>query len=289
LLREPCYLRAWAGWKPARRPSGQTGVVNRTGSRPSPIFLAIIGVAVLGAVLCVIAGPASALTGEVSGLGVFGIVLLVLGGWGVSLCLHEWGHAIVAFKGGDSSVLFKGYLNLDPRKYSDPVFSLLLPLLFLLIGGIPLPGGAVWINHGALRSKRIESFTSLAGPVSNLVFGVVLGIVTGLVWPGYSGLTSPLAQGLACLGLLQIVAFILNILPIPGLDGWGAIEPYLSYEARRFGAQVRPWAPLVLFVLLFAVSGISQALYEGSDAVFGAFGGNGLAASLGLSNFQFWR
>ena len=69
---------------------------------------------------------------------------------------------------------FKGYLTLDPRKYTDPVFSLVLPLLILAIGGIPLPGGAVWINHHALRNKRVESMVSLAGPFFNLLLGVLL-------------------------------------------------------------------------------------------------------------------
>ena len=48
-----------------------------------------------------------------------GVVLLVLGGWAVSLCLHEFGHAAVAYRGGDRSVRGKGYLTLDIRRYTD--------------------------------------------------------------------------------------------------------------------------------------------------------------------------
>jgi Zn-dependent protease len=58
-----------------------------------------------------------------------------------------------------------------------------------------------------------------------------------------------LLAGLSYLASLQILAFVINILPVPGLDGFGAIEPYLSPKAREFGAKARPWAPLVLFAL----------------------------------------
>jgi Zn-dependent protease len=210
--------------------------------------------------------------------------MLVLGGWGAALTLHEFSHAIVAYRGGDTGVRDKGYLTLDIRRYTDPVFSIVLPLLLLAFGGIPLPGGAVWINHNALRSRRIDSMVSLAGPVSNLVLGVLLVQVTRL-W-----VTSLfLAAALMYLALLQILAFVLNILPIPGLDGWGAIEPWLSYEAKRFGATVRPWAPLLLFVLLIGVSSVNVAVFDFIYRVLDWLGGNRFLAQIGQSNFLFWR
>ena len=67
--------------------------------------------------------------------------LFVFGGWMISLCLHEFGHAIVAYFGGDTSVKDKGYLTLNPLNYTDPGLSLLLPMIFLVMGGIALPGG----------------------------------------------------------------------------------------------------------------------------------------------------
>src|SRR3982074_2160349 len=115
--------------------------------RPSPVFLGILALAILGVVLASLGDPSEVFGSTVTA----GTVFLVLGGWGVSLCLHEFGHAFVAFKGGDREVYFKGYLTLDPRRYTDPVLSLVLPLALLAIGGIPLPGGAVWINHNALK------------------------------------------------------------------------------------------------------------------------------------------
>ena len=75
-------------------------------------------------------------------------------GWNISVCLHEFGHAIVAYWGGDTSVKDKGYLTLNPLKYTDINLSLTLPLISVLMGGIPLPGAAVYINHHRLRNRR---------------------------------------------------------------------------------------------------------------------------------------
>ncbi len=71
----------------------------------------------------------------------------------MSLCLHEFGHALAAYLGGDTSVRDAGYLTLNPLKYSHPLLSIIMPVLFLMMGGIGLPGGAVYINRHALRSS----------------------------------------------------------------------------------------------------------------------------------------
>ena len=112
-------------------------------SRVSPWFLVLVAVTLVGGFLAASATSRPVLT--------TGIVLLVLAGWAVSLCLHEFGHAYTAYRGGDRSVRAKGYLTLDIRRYADLGLSLVLPVFFLLLGGIPLPGGAVWIDHGAIR------------------------------------------------------------------------------------------------------------------------------------------
>lgn len=247
------------------------------------MFLGILALAIGGGVLTALGDDGRTLF-EANTAVTAGTVLLVLAGWGVSLCLHEFGHALVAYRGGDREVYFKGYLTLDPRRYTDPVLSLVLPLLLLAIGGIPLPGGAVWINHHRLRSKAVESAVSLAGPLSNLAMGVLLIISVNVFEPNLS-----LGAAMSFLALLQVFAFVLNILPIPGLDGWGAIEPFLSPEAQRFGAKARPWAPLILFAALIGIPPIGNAFFDLADAVFGAIGGDQFLSQLGNYVFFFWR
>ncbi|MFC6094395.1 site-2 protease family protein [Saccharothrix lopnurensis] len=248
--------------------------MKRSAVRPSPLFLSLLAVTVAGAVLTLFDDA----------LRTLGTVLFVLGGWAVSLCLHEFGHAVVAYRGGDHAVKEKGYLTLDIRRYTDPVFSIVLPLVLLAFGGIPLPGGAVWINHHALRDRRVQSMVSLAGPVSNLVLGLLLAASVALFDPAPG-----LAAALSYLAAVQVIAFVLNILPIPGLDGWGVIEPYLSYPARQFGAKARPWAPFVLFAVLIGFPTVNALFFDAAYSVFDLIGGDRWLAYVGADTFLFWR
>jgi len=238
--------------------------------------LALLAVTVLGGFLAASATTRPVLT--------TGIVLLVLAGWAVSLCLHEFGHAYTAYRGGDRSVRAKGYLTLDIRRYADLGLSLVLPVFFLLLGGIPLPGGAVWIDHSAIRSRAVRSLVSLAGPAANLIVGALLTAAVAVV-PMPIGL----AVGLSALALIQVLAFVLNILPVPGLDGFGLLEPFLSPKAQLLAAKVRPWAPLVLLVVLLGLPGASAVLFGIGDALFGLMGGDIRLASAGYGQLLFWR
>ena len=197
--------------------------------RPSPLFVVIVAATGLGVWLC---------TTERVGAGVATFVL-VFAGWILSLVLHEFAHAIVAYGSGDRSVAAKGYLTLDPRRYTDPLTSIALPLFFLIIGGIGLPGGAVWINRAALRSRAAASLVSLAGPAVNLTLAA--GCLTLLSSGTVDVATQPvLARAVAFSGFLQVVAFVLNMLPIPGLDGFGALEPFLPSIGAGLPRPGRP-------------------------------------------------
>jgi Zn-dependent protease len=259
------------------------GAVYAVSNRISPWFLALIGGCVLGGILAVLGSPEAAARGS-SVLLTAGVVVFVLAGWAVSLCLHEFGHAIVAYRGGDRSVRGKGYLNLDIRRYTDVGLSFVLPVVFLLLGGIPLPGGAVWINHGSIRSRRMLTLVSLAGPLTNLVIGGLLTAAVALV-PMPVGL----AVALSCLALIQVLAFVLNILPLPGLDGFGALEPYLPESARQLADRIRPWGPIVLFLVLIGLPGASAVFFDVGGAVFAAVGGDLGLAFTGYNELFFWQ
>ncbi len=173
-------------------------------------------------------------------------------GWLVSLALHEFGHAFVAYVGGDYTVEQKGYLTLDLRKYTHFALSIAMPLLFLLMGGIGLPGGAVYIQRNLIRKRYMHSLVSAAGPIANVLFTVLLAI------PFFSfrfdvvvGGTRFFWAGMAFLIFLQITALALNLLPIPGLDGFGIIEPFLPYSVLTALAPLRRYGILLLIALLW--------------------------------------
>ncbi len=98
-----------------------------------------------------------------------------------------------------------------------------------------------------------------------------------------------LAAALSCLALIQVLAFVLNILPVPGLDGFGVLEPFLSPQARLLAAKVAPWAPLVLLVVLLGLPGASAVLFGIGDVLFGLIGGNARLANAGYAQLLFWR
>ena len=211
--------------------------------------------------------------------------IVVLVGWIFSLSLHEFSHALVAYLGGDTTVRDKGYLTFNPLKYTHPVYSLLLPLLFLVLGGIGLPGGAVYIETWRLRSRRWVSAVSLAGPLSNLVLAVILGIVLTILPVSENGIW----PGLAFLALLQVTAVVLNLLPVPPFDGFGALEPYLSPDIHQRLAETRGMLVWIVFAVLWYVPAVSNAFWNFVFWLAGLMGVPLQLAGLGYNLFQFWR
>ena len=127
-----------------------------------------------------------------------------------------------------------------------PFFS--AGLGFIALGGIGLPGGAVYVQT-AYMTKRQKTLVSLAGPAVNVVFAVLLLALTRLFYdPDHAVFWA----GVAFLSFLQITAFLLNILPVPGTDGYGALEPHLSHDTQRALQPAKQWGFLILMLLLIA-------------------------------------
>jgi Zn-dependent protease len=222
------------------------------------------------------AGPAGLLT--------FAFVML---GWVLSVMAHEFAHAAVAWLGGDTTVAQKGYLSLDPRRYGDVGSSLVLPLLALALGGVGFPGGAVYLRNDLMRGKGWRAAAALAGPAATLVLLIVLASVLR-IWAA-AGAEGPLFPALTVLAFLQAMALILNLLPLPGLDGFGAIRPYLP---PALAPQIRRAEGLVtglLFLAIFLVPGVGRALFVAAAVLGGALGLDGGALSEGWRAFHFWR
>jgi tetratricopeptide (TPR) repeat protein len=194
--------------------------------------------------------------------------IIVCFGWIFSLCLHEFGHAIVAYWGGDTSVKKKGYLTFNPLKYTDPGYSLVLPVLFLLMGGIGLPGGAVYINHHKLRNRWWQSAVSAAGPSANITIALILAIPFWIFNDynllGSNRINSELfwSSSLAFLVYLQIFAAIFNLLPLPGLDGYGIIEPWLPQSLQVKLNGFRKYSTLVIIGLFWFVPSFNYFIFN---------------------------
>jgi Zn-dependent protease len=211
----------------------------------------------------------------------------VLVGWLISLCLHEFGHAIVAYHRGDRSVRDKGYLTLDPLRYTDMLYSIVWPLVFLALGGIGLPGGAVYVNTWAMM--RVDrTLVSAGGPIATVAVLVLLLLATTGAAGDVLRATPPLYAALAFLAFLQLTALIFNLLPVPGLDGWGIIEAWLPPGLRQFGRRIAQLAPILLVLLLF-VPAVNRVFWDAVHGLSQVIGLDVYAARQGLRMFAFWR
>ncbi|MFI9598625.1 site-2 protease family protein [Streptomyces sp. NPDC004069] len=258
-----------------------TSATTRRGDRRiSPVFLGILAVTAVGGW--------AAWTGfaPIPGRPGLAVFLFVTAAWVVSLCLHEYAHARTALHSGDFTVGAKGYLTLNPLKYTHAVLSILLPLLFLVMGGIGLPGGAVFIERGRIRGRWRHSLVSAAGPLTNVLFAAVC---TAPFWlHALDGVPDGFRYALAFLALLQVTAAILNFLPVPGLDGYGVVEPWLSHGVKR---QVEPFAPfgLIFVFALLWVPSLNIAFFDVIHTLLHHLGVGPLDQYCGHELYRFWQ
>lgn len=211
----------------------------------------------------------------------------VLTGWILAVMAHEFAHAWVAYKAGDWTVKIKGYLSFDPRRYGDLYTSLLIPLIALAVGGIGFPGGAVYLRNDMMKNRAWRAAASLAGPAATLVVLLAIAIVLNL-W-SRAALPNALFAALAMLAFLQATALILNLLPVPGLDGFNAIRPYLPRGAARVIAKYEGLAMLALLGALLFLPGAGALLFGGAATLAVLLGVPGAAVAGGWDAFHFWR
>jgi Zn-dependent protease len=171
------------------------------------------------------------------------------------ITVHEVAHGWVAKRLGDPTAQRLGRLTLNPIKHIDPLGTILVPGLLLAMGGFifgwakPVP--VTWEN---LRNPRRDmALVAAAGPAANLVMAVLWGIIAkigteipeGVQWAG---------QPMVYMGefgiIINAVLMVLNLLPLPPLDGGrvavGLLPPRLGWALSR----VEPYGFFVLIALL---------------------------------------
>jgi len=211
----------------------------------------------------------------------------VMVGWVLAVMAHEFSHAAVAWLAGDHTVRAKGYLSFDPRRYGDIGTSLVIPLIALALGGIGFPGGAVYLRNDLMRGPAWRAAASLAGPGATLLVLVALALALA-VW-SRAALPGPLFDAVAMLAFLQATALILNLLPLPGLDGFNAIRPFLPASWDPMLRKLDAVALLILLAALFLVPGFSGLLFGTAATLAAALGVPIDAIQAGWDAFHFWK
>ena len=168
-----------------------------------------------------------------------------------AITLHEAAHGYVARHFGDMTAYQQGRISLNPIRHIDPVGTILLPLLTLWMGGI-LFGWAkpVPVNFGALRNpKKDMLWVALAGPASNLLmaFGWAIIFKIALSFPeNYYAV--PMVE-MAKIGMnINVVLMVLNLLPLPPLDGGRIAVSLLPHRQAYQLAKIEPYG---MFILIF--------------------------------------
>lgn len=215
------------------------------------------------------------------------VFIFVLVGWVFSVCLHEFGHAIVAYKFGDLSVKEKGYLTMNPIHYTHPILSLVFPILIMIMGGIGLPGGAVYIDMSVIYGKWRRALVSLAGPAMNLLLTLVLCLPfwTGLV---NSDAKNLLPTALALLIYFQLTALLFNLLPIPTLDGFNALSEWLPQEVRELSMRHANLIFMLVFLLFWQVPFFARLLRYSVFLICHLLGIDVDLIRQGWDEFHFW-
>jgi Zn-dependent protease len=182
-----------------------------------------------------------------------------------AIVVHEVAHGWVAERLGDPTARLMGRLTLNPLRHIDPIGTVLLPLLMLSVSnfvfGWAKPVPVDWRN---LRGGgRDMALVAAAGPGANLLMMLLWGAAGGLVAANEDllGGLVPAVYFMVTVGVIvNAVLMVLNLLPVPPLDGSRVVSAFLPPAwARRYNSLER-WGLLILVVLL--VTGILSQILE---------------------------
>ena len=169
-----------------------------------------------------------------------------------AITVHEAAHGYVARYFGDMTAAQAGRISLNPLRHIDPVGTVLIPLLTLLAGGI-LFGWAkpVPVNFARLRHpKKDMLWVAAAGPGSNLVMAVFWAVAFKFSGGMPEFAAVPLALMAQAGVSINVVLMVLNLLPLPPLDGGRIAVSLLPHPLAWKFAQIERYGFIILIVLL---------------------------------------
>ncbi len=176
-----------------------------------------------------------------------------------AITVHEVAHGWVALQLGDPTARMMGRLTLNPIRHIDPVGTVLLPVALILLSklagtppfvfGWAKPVPVTWEN---LRSpKRDMALVALAGPFSNLLMAILWAVVVKI---GYMAGAGPIGVPLILMGsfgiLFNLVLMVLNLVPVPPLDGGRILTSLLPGPLAWQVGRLEPYGLIIILVLL---------------------------------------
>lgn len=187
----------------------------------------------------------------------------------LAITLHEVAHGYVARQCGDDTAARLHRLSLNPLRHIDPVGTVLIPVILLVTSGM-LFGWAkpVPVSYQRLRHpKRDMALVAVAGPAANLVMAVLWALSLKLALAAGAGwVTTPLAY-MALAGMsINGVLMVLNLLPIPPLDGGRVLAGVLPRSLEPLYQRIEPYGLFIVFGLM--ATGLLSTLLRGPVVLF---------------------
>ncbi len=195
-----------------------------------------------------------------------------------AITVHEAAHAYAAKYFGDMTACQLGRTSLNPLRHIDPVGTIMLPLLTLMFGGV-LFGWAkpVPVDFRNLRHpKKNMLWVALAGPASNLIMLLSWAMLYKLALTNPDNYFANPLQQMASMGIkINAALMVLNLLPLPPLDGGRIAVSLLPYRQATQLAKIEPYG---MFILLFlavtpALGAILQPLIHGVYSIISSLFG----------------
>ena len=178
----------------------------------------------------------------------------------LAITLHEAAHAWVAKLCGDKTAHSLGRVSLNPLKHIDPIGTLLLPAILLLSGAGFLFGWAkpVPVNIRHLNKPRRDmALVALAGPGANLLMSIIWAVILFFTLSFYTplamkntGIAAFLSQTAVYGIYINIILLVLNMLPIPPLDGSKVLASVLPTQQARIYEKISPYGLFILIGIL---------------------------------------
>lgn len=169
----------------------------------------------------------------------------------LAIIIHEVAHGWVAYRLGDPTAKYLGRLTLNPIPHIDPIGTVVLPILLMIMNSPVVFGWAkpVPINFLGLRNpKKDIIYVGLAGLLANIIFAFILGALFRL----FPVMHSPILAEVVFLSVLvNLVLAAFNLIPIPPLDGsrilFGLLPPRLAVRYMT----IEKYGFIILFILLW--------------------------------------
>ena len=174
----------------------------------------------------------------------------------VAITFHEAAHGLAAYLLGDDTAWRQGRVSFNPLKHIDPVGTILLPGILLLVRSPFLFGYAkpVPVNFRALRNPRRDMvLVAAAGPAMNMALAIAAALlfhVVGYLPPNLAPwVTENLKNGL----VINVVLAVFNLFPIPPLDGGRILVGILPKAMAEPVARLEPYGIMILLGVLIVL------------------------------------